>query len=144
MRLSPDRPRLPSSDDEGLDRMFLHGIEVHGRHGVFDFERRAGQRFVVDVDWWLATGAAVASDRLDATLCYKRLHDRVVAIIAGEPWSLIETLADALVRTLLAEFAAIEIVRVTVHKPDAPIGGTFADVGITMTRRRPIDRDGAG
>lgn len=144
MRLSPDRPRLPSSDDEGLDRMFLHGVEVHGRHGVFDFERRAGQRFVVDVDWWLATGAAVASDRLDATLCYKRLHDRVVAIIAGEPWSLIETLADALVRTLLAEFAAIEIVRVTVHKPDAPIGGTFADVGITMTRRRPIDRDGAG
>jgi dihydroneopterin aldolase len=68
----------------------------------------------------------------------------VVAIIAGEPWSLIETLADALVRTLLAEFAAIAIVRVTVHKPDAPIGGTFADVGITMTRRRPIDRDGAG
>jgi dihydroneopterin aldolase len=144
VRLSPDRPRLPASDDEGLDRMFLHGVEVHGRHGVFDFERRAGQRFVVDVDWWLATGAAVASDRLDATLCYKRLHDRVVAIIAGEPWSLIETLADALVRTLLAEFAAIAIVRVTVHKPDAPIGGTFADVGITMTRRRPIDRDGAG
>lgn len=124
--------------------MFLHGVEVHGRHGVFDFERRAGQRFVVDVDWWLATGAAVASDRLDATLCYKRLHDRVVAIIAGEPWSLIETLADALVRTLLTDFAAIEIVRVTVHKPDAPIGGTFADVGITMARRRPIDRDGAG
>lgn len=121
--------------------MFLHGVEVHGRHGVFDFERRAGQRFVIDVDWWLATGAAVASDRLDATLCYKQLHDRVVAVTAGEPWSLIETLADVLVRMLLAEFAAIEIVRVTVHKPEAPIGGTFADVGIAMTRRRPIERD---
>lgn len=137
MPLSPDRPRSPLPDEDGLDRMFLHGVEVHGRHGVFDFERRAGQRFVIDVDWWLATGAAVASDRLDRTLCYKQLHDRVVAITAGEPWSLIETLADGLVRMLLAEFPAIDIVRVTVHKPEAPIGGTFADVGITMTRCRP-------
>lgn len=119
-----------------LDHMFLRGIEVHGRHGVFDFERQAGQRFVVDVDWWLDTGPAADSDRLDATLCYKQLHDAVVAVTAGEPWRLIETLAHQLCQTLLSRFPEMEIVTVTVHKPEAPIGGTFADVGVTLTRRR--------
>lgn len=116
--------------------MFLRGIEARGHHGVHEFERRNGQRFVVDVDWWLDTAQASTTDRLDATLCYKQLHDSVVALIAGEPCRLIETLADSLCRTLLARFAAMRIVRVIVHKPEAPIGGKFADVGIQMTRHR--------
>lgn len=119
-----------------LDHVFLHGIEAHGHHGVLDFERRDGQLFVVDVDWWLDTMAAVTSDRIDATVCYKQLHECVSAIITGKPWSLIETLASHLTTTLLTRFEAIEIVKVTVHKPHAPIGGRFADVGITLTRRR--------
>lgn len=131
-----ERGVLPRSAPPDLDRMFLRGVEVHGRHGVLDFERRAGQRFVIDVEWWLDTGAAAAADRLDATVCYKQLHDCVVAVTGGEPWRLIETLADVLTRTLLAHFPAIRIVTVTIHKPEAPIGGVFADVGITMTRRR--------
>ena len=124
------------TDPAMLDRMFLHGIEVHGRHGVLDFERRDGQRFVIDVDWWLDTDQAVTSDRLSATLCYKQLHDCVRDVVAGQPWSLIETLADRLVVRLFEHFPQIARVQVTVHKPEAPIGGTFADVGITMTRSR--------
>lgn len=116
--------------------MFLHGVEVHGRHGVFDFERRAGQRFVIDVDWWLDTSEAVSSDRLDATLCYKQLHDQVCEVVGGEPWSLIERLADRLIATLFERFPRIVTLQVTVHKPEAPIGGKFADVGITRLRHR--------
>jgi 7,8-dihydroneopterin aldolase/epimerase/oxygenase len=119
-----------------LDRMFLHGVEVHGWHGVFDFERRAGQRFVIDVDWWIDTAAAVASDQLEATLCYKQLHDCVCEMVGGEPWSLIETLADRLIAALFERFPQIVTLQVTVHKPEAPIGGTFADVGITRLRHR--------
>lgn len=119
-----------------LDRMFLHGIEVYGRHGVLDFERRDGQRFVIDVEWWLDTAAAASGDRLETTLCYKQLHDCVRDVVAGQPWSLIETLADRLVSRLFECFAQIVRTQVTVHKPDAPIGGTFADVGITIVRQR--------
>lgn len=137
-----ERGSLPRATRD-LDRMFLHGVEVHGRHGVLDAERRAGQRFVIDIDWWLDTAPAAATDRLEATVCYKQLHDLVVAVTGGEPWRLIETLADVLTRTLLARFPAIHLLTVTVHKPEAPIGGVFADVGITRTRRRgeaPQDR----
>ena len=121
--------------------MFLRGIEVHGRHGVYDFERSNGQRFVIDVDWWLDAGKAIHADQLDATLCYKQLHDVVVTVTGGEPWRLIETLAHHLCQTLLAQFPEMQIVQVAVHKPDAPIGGAFADVGITMTRSRTHHSD---
>jgi hypothetical protein len=46
-----ERDSTPRSVSEPmLDRMFLHGIEARGWHGVLDFERRDGQLFVVDVD----------------------------------------------------------------------------------------------
>ena len=36
----------------------------------------------------------------------------------------------------LDAFPRVRAVRVTVHKPDAPIGGVFADVGVDIVRRR--------
>ena len=118
------------------DRMFLRGIEAHGHHGVFEDERLAGQRFVVDVDWWIETGAAVGEDDLDSTLCYRQLFATVVEIMTGPPCALIETLADRIVTALFDRFPEIAATTVTVHKPDAPIVGRFADLGVSMSRRR--------
>ena len=119
-----------------LDRIFLHGIEATGWHGVLDFERREGQRFIVDVGWWIDTRAAVQSDKLGATLCYKDLHEVVTGVIVGQPYNLIETLADRVVAALFESFPEVAKVEVTVHKPDAPIGGKFADVGVSLVRHR--------
>lgn len=122
--------------------MFLHGIEAHGFHGVFDAERTAEQRFIVDVDWWVETARAVHDDELGSTLCYKQVFDTVVAVIAGQGCTLIETLADRISSVLLDRFPAIDALTVIVHKPDAPIGGRFADVGVSMSRTRSLSRWG--
>jgi dihydroneopterin aldolase len=37
---------------------------------------------------------------------------------------------------VLERFARVSAVRVTVHKPHAPIAATFADVGVTIARSR--------
>lgn len=118
--------------------MFLRGVVARGHHGVLACERRDGQDFVVDVDWWLETAAAAAADRLDATVCYQQIQSCVVEIVAGPPYALIESLADALAAVLLARFRAIEAVKVTVHKPEAPLDGAFSDVGVCAIRRRAI------
>lgn len=141
--LTAECGNLPRSHPPGLDRMLLHEVEVRGRHGAS--ERRAGQRFVIDAEWWLDTGMAVTTDQLDRPVCYKQIHDCLVAVPPGEPWQPIGSLADCVTRTLLARFPPLRIVTVTVHKPEAPIGGVFADVGITMPRPRnripaPTDR----
>ena len=85
----------------GGDRINLRGLTVRGHHGVFDFERRDGQDFIVDVTVWLDLAPAAASDDLQQTLHYGELAERVAAIVAGEPRDLIESVAGAIADEVL-------------------------------------------
>lgn len=73
------------------DRIELRGLTVHGRHGVYDHERVAGQRFVIDVTVWIDLAEAANSDDLADTYDYVRLASRAAEIVAGPPRKLIET-----------------------------------------------------
>jgi len=119
------------------DRIRLAGLTVRGRHGVFDFERRDGQDFVVDVELELDLAAAAASDELSDTVHYGELAEGLAAVLAGEPVNLLETLAERLAAVCLAD-PRVRATTVTVHKPQAPIPLSFADVAVTI--RRMADR----
>lgn len=119
-----------------LDRIALHGLRVHGRHGVHDHERRDGQEFVIDAVLGLDTRAAAAADDLSRTVDYGVLAGRLAAIAGGEPVRLVETLAERLALACLAE-PAVREVEITVHKPQAPLAQTVEDVTVTIQRRRP-------
>ena len=118
------------------DRVVLTGLRAWGRHGVFDHEREQGQHFVVDVALALDLSAASTSDDLRRTVDYGVLAEAVVADVQGEPLNLIEALAERVAQTCLRQPGVVEV-EVTVHKPEAPIGVTFTDVAVTLTRSRP-------
>ncbi|MGH8862566.1 MAG: dihydroneopterin aldolase [Jatrophihabitantaceae bacterium] len=117
------------------DRITLTGLTVRGHHGVFDFERRDGQDFVVDVVLQLDTSVAAASDDVGDTVHYGELASALAAVVAGEPVNLLETLARRLADVCLAD-ARVAAATVTVHKPHAPIPLQFADVSVTIRRGR--------
>ena len=118
------------------DQLTVTGIECFGYHGVFDREKREGQRFVVDLTLGLDTRAAAASDDLRDTVDYGSLVAAVKAAVEADPVDLIETLAQRLADVCLRD-VRVEWARITVHKPDAPIEATFGDVTLTITRERP-------
>ena len=117
------------------DRIVLRGLRVRGHHGVFDFERRDGQDFVVDVALELDLAKAAASDDVADTVHYGELAGRLAEIVGGEPVNLIETLAERLAAVCLAD-DRVAAATVTVHKPQAPIPHEFADVAVTVRRAR--------
>ncbi|MFK3981694.1 dihydroneopterin aldolase [Micromonospora sp. NPDC050397] len=117
------------------DRITLTGLRARGHHGVFDFEREQGQDFIVDVVLELDLGPAARSDDVADTVHYGELAEELVAIVGGEPVNLIETLAERLAATCLAD-PRVAVATVTVHKPQAPIRHEFADVAVSLTRRR--------
>jgi dihydroneopterin aldolase len=117
------------------DRMAVTGIVCQGHHGVFDFERREGQPFVVDLVLALDTTPAAASDDLHDTVDYGSLVTSVKAAVETDPVDLIETLAQRIADVCLLD-ARVQWAQVTVHKPEAPIDATFSDVALTITRRR--------
>jgi 7,8-dihydroneopterin aldolase/epimerase/oxygenase len=121
--------------DEQADVLSILGIECYGHHGVFDFEKRDGQTFVIDLALGVDTSPAALSDDLHDTVDYGSLVGSVKAAVEKDPVDLIETLAQRIAEVCLLD-ARVEWARVTVHKPDAPIEATFADVALTITRKR--------
>ena len=117
------------------DQIRLLGIEATGYHGVFEHERREGQRFVADVVVHLDTRAAAAHDDLDRTLDYGELALQVAGVLSGEPADLVETVAERIAATVLAS-ARVVAVDVAVHKPQAPITVPFGDVVVAIRRDR--------
>ncbi len=113
----------------------MTGLRVRGRHGVFAFEREQGQDFVVDVALDLDLARAAATDDVGDTVHYGELAEHLVAIVAGEPVNLIETLAERLAAGCLDD-PRVTAATVTVHKPQAPIPHDFADVAVTVRRTR--------
>ena len=122
-------------DSSAQDRITLTGLEVFAHHGVFDFEREQGQSFFVDAEISVDLRAAAAGDELAATVHYGELADAILAAVKRDPVDLIETLAERVAQVAL-EYAAVREARITVHKPDAPINANFADVSVTIVRRR--------
>ena len=118
------------------DRMVVTGLELWGYHGVFDHEKRDGQRFIIDVDIELHTAGAAGSDDVAHTLNYAELLDAIEAVVTGEPVDLIETLASRVLETVW-HFRQAMAATVTVHKPGAPVSQQVEDIAIIVTRNRP-------
>lgn len=117
------------------ERIVLTGVTGFGYHGVFAQERATGQEFIVDVDMLADARRAAAADDLAGTVDYGQVATAVHDAITGQPFALIERLADHIAHIVLTH-PLVRQVSVTVHKPSAPITVPFADVAVTVTRDR--------
>ncbi|MEJ4120592.1 dihydroneopterin aldolase [Corynebacterium macginleyi] len=118
------------------DRIELTGLECFGYHGVFAEEKRTGQPFIVDIICWSEFAEAAAHDDLTMTINYAELANIAADIVEGPSRDLIETVASEVADTIMASFADLHAVEVTVHKPKAPIPRTFGDVAVIARRSR--------
>jgi dihydroneopterin aldolase len=130
-----DEPFETGAGRPPQDELSITGIECFAHHGVFDFERREGQVFVVDLVLGIDTRPAAASDDLTDTVNYGTLVADVKAAVERDPVDLIETVAQRITDVCLLD-TRVEWARVTLHKPDAPIDATYSDVALTITRTR--------
>ena len=117
------------------DKIILHNMVFRGRHGVHPAERELGQRFEIDVELSLDLSQAMLSDALADTVDYSRLHAIVREEVEDHQYQLIEALAGALIRRLMAELP-ITAVLVRVRKPQVPINGMLSFAAVEIERRR--------
>ena len=94
-----------------MDKIKLTGLNFYGYHGCLPSERQMGQN-------------------------YAEVYDVAKKIVEGEPRKLIEVVGEEIAQTILKDFRLVEKVRVTVHKPHAPLPGRFTDAAISVVRSR--------
>ena len=108
----------------------LDSLEVFGRHGVIEEERRDGATFLYDVR--LEVGEGALSDRIEDAVDYREVADCVREVSDGRQFNLIEALAAAVADELVGRFQ-VDRVRVRVRKPQ-PAGVPAAHSAATVER----------
>ena len=112
----------------------LHGIVLHGFHGVLEGERRDGQRFLIDVELDLEHEQAALTDSIDDAIDYRAIVARVRQISDARAYHLLEAFAAALVDALLREWP-VTAVRVRVRKPDVVLDPPVEFAAVSVERR---------
>ena len=113
----------------------LHGLVLHGLHGVLEEERRVGQRFLVDVELDLEHEQAAASDRIEDAVDYRGVVARVKQVSDDRAYHLLEAFAAAIADALLHEWP-VRAVRVRVRKPDVVLDPPVDYAAVSVERRR--------
>lgn len=114
--------------------MFVHGLEVLGRVGVGDGERRVPRRLVIDIDVDVDCRQASAADDVGLAVDYAALAETARQAAAARQYRLVETLAESLSASILSTFPRVVGVRVRISKRSA-VAQSEA-VGVVLHRQR--------
>jgi dihydroneopterin aldolase len=110
----------------------IRGLRCPGRHGAYPGEQDVVRTFPVDVALQADVARAAASDQLADALDFALLAATVRRVVAGPPCALLEALAVAVAREVLAVFPAASAARVRVVKLD-PDGLDATEESVTVT-----------
>jgi 7,8-dihydroneopterin aldolase/epimerase/oxygenase len=119
-----------------LDKIYVNGMEFYGYHGVLPEETVLGQRFLVDLVAEIDLKEAGLTDNLEESISYVDLYQVCQGIVEGEPFKLIETVAEKVAMVILEQFAKVKQVSVKVVKPNPPIKGHYHSVAVEIIRSR--------
>lgn len=116
------------------DSIFVRGIRAYGYSGALPEEQVLGQWFEVDLCLWLDLTLPGQSDRLEDTLDYRQVIERVQHRIQTARFKLIERLATAIAEDVLA-LEPIHKLQVRLTKTP-PIPGFSGQVTLELQRER--------
>lgn len=112
----------------------LAGLELHGRHGVLEEERRLGQLFVFDL--WLDVRGDALSDRIEDAVDYREVVALVREVSEGRDFHLLEALAHTIAQAIV-ERHPVSRARVRVRKPQVELGAPVEYAAVTADVSAP-------
>ena len=99
-------------------RLFLRDYEVWINIGVHDFEKKGEQRVKINVDLYVPLAQSTPTrDKLDEVLDYDFIRRSIAERVAKGHIHLQETLADDVLKLMLAH-PSVRAARVATEKPD--------------------------
>lgn len=117
-----------------MDKIIIKDFEVFGNHGVFEEEKRLGQKFVLSIELFLDTREAGVTGDLSKSVHYGELAHKVEEEFKKQSYDLIETAAEKLCEFILLEYTLVKKVKVSLKKPWAPILRSLDTVSIEIER----------
>ena len=102
-----------------MDRRFvLKGLETKASIGIYDHERVAPQRIIIDAELCLCATTEPLDDKIESALNYDIIRETILNIVSAQHYDLQETLVRELFDALQS-LDGVRSLRVRSSKPDA-------------------------
>lgn len=119
-----------------MDKISIKNLEVFANHGVYPEETKLGQKFLISADLSLNTRSAGILDDLTKSVDYGEVSHFITKFLTQNTYQLIEAAAEQLARAILLEYELVQELKLSIHKPWAPIGLPIEDVAVEIERSR--------
>lgn len=116
-----------------MDKIKIDQLEIYAYHGVFPEEKEKGQRFYLNVEIETDFREAAKEDKLEKSINYGEICERMEKTFTKESSDLIEAAAWKTAEDLLLHFPKIQKVTLEVRKPEAPIPMKFDSVSVELS-----------
>ena len=118
-----------------MDKIYIRDLEFIGYHGVFEEEKKLGQKFYVTLELITNLRDAGLNDDILKTTHYGEVAKTVEKIFFSKKYDLIETLAQDIAREILLNFNLISELKLEIKKPWAPVGIPLDNVAVEINRK---------
>jgi dihydroneopterin aldolase len=105
-----------------LTTIKINNAKFYAYHGDLEYEKKYGNQFEVDIEMECDLSRLNHSDKLSKTVDYLAVYNLVSEIFGRQKFNLIETLNLKICDEILSKFELVKKVKVSVRKPNAPLG----------------------
>ena len=118
-----------------MDKIYIRDLEFIGYHGVFEEEKKLGQKFYVSLELITNLRDAGLNDDILKTTHYGEVAKTIEKVFFSKKYDLIETLAEDIAREILLNFNLISKLKLEIKKPWAPVGIPLDNVAVEINRK---------
>ena len=101
-----------------LDKIHIRDLLIRCIVGIFDWEREKKQDVLINITLYADLGTACQTDRIEDTVDYKAIKQKVVNMVESSSYMLVERLAERVAEICL-ENPQVQRVKVLVDKTGA-------------------------
>ena len=117
-----------------MDKIIIRGLPVSCVIGTFPVERTSPQTLFFDLDLYGDFSRAGETDDLHDAVDYMAVERCVKEFAAGTSFRLLERLAYATARDIMARFPPLQRITLGIRKPSAPVESESVALEITLER----------
>lgn len=100
----------------------INNAKFFAYHGVLEYEQKYGNEFEVDISMKCSLENLGTTDDLNETVNYLEVYHLIEKLFTLNKFFLIETLNQNICTEILNNFPKVNSVKVSIRKPNAPLG----------------------
>lgn len=115
-----------------MTKVCLHGMNFYAFHGFYEYERKAGNHYILDVDVSLSKESDFQEEKIESTVNYEDIY-KLCKEEMEEQHLLLETVVSNVASTIKSSFDNVQTVFVRISKLNPQLGGDVDKAVIEYT-----------